>query len=104
MEHLTDEKRKIMVKLIFKEGSNILDPNAGPQPPMFDRFRNVLSSALSTLPCPNHGVNSYATLLIDVDSEDSNWEVMDFCCPDFSGIVESEMPFPWNHARRHLKS
>lgn len=93
-----------MVKLVFKEGSNILDPNAGPHPPMFDRFKTVLSNALSSLSCPNHGSNSYATLLIDVDSENSTWEIMDFCCPDFNTVVESEMPFPWSHARRHQKS
>lgn len=93
-----------MVKLIFKEGSNILDPSAGPQPLMFTRFKDILNGALSSLGCPNHGVNSYATLFVDVDSEDSSWEVMDFCCPDFSKVVESEMPFPWSHARRHQKS
>lgn len=93
-----------MVKLIFKDGSNVIDPNAGPQPPMFDRFKHVINGALSPLTCPNHGVNSYATLLVNVDQEDSGWEIIDFCCPEFNGIVETGMPFPWSHARRHQKS
>lgn len=93
-----------MVKLVFKDGENYLDPNAGPQPPMLERFKTVINGALSSLRCPNHGANSYATLLIDVNSEDSRWEVMDLCCPDFGRIVESEMPFPWSRAQRHQKS
>lgn len=93
-----------MVKLIFKDGSNYVDPNAGPQPPTIDRFKTVLDNALLGLRCPNHGANSYATLLVNVDREDSSWEIIDSCCAEFSAEVGSEMPFPWNHAGRHLKS
>lgn len=93
-----------MVKLIFKDGDNYIDPNVDHLPPMFDRFKTVLNDALSSLPCINHGTNSYATLLVNVDREESNWEVVDSCCPEFCTVVESEMPFPWNHAQRHQKS
>ncbi len=93
-----------MVKLIFKDGEKYVDPNVGLQPPMFERFRDVMNGALASLGCPNHGASSYATLMVNVDYDDSNWEIMDFCCTDFSRIVEAEMPFPWSRARRHQKS
>ncbi len=89
-----------MVKLIFKDGPNVLDPNLGRQPPMLVRFKSVINGVLSPLTCPRHGVNSYATVLVNVDQQDSNWEIIDFCCAEFSGKVEAEMPSPWSHERR----
>ena len=93
-----------MVKLIFKDGKDYVDPNTGLQPPMFARFRDVLNGALAPLGCPNHSTSSHATLLVNVDYDNSDWEIIDFCCTEFSKVVESEMPFPWSRVRRHQKS
>ena len=93
-----------MVKLIFKDGENYIDPNNDLQPPVLERFKDVISGALSPLNCPKHGKSSHAILVVNVDHGDSGWEVVDFCCEDFSNLVEAEMPFPWSHAQRHQKS
>jgi hypothetical protein len=93
-----------MIKLVFKEDTNYVDPNASSQPARFERFRELVNEAVSPLKCPNHGTNSYSTIMLSFDFDNSNWEIIDSCCSDFAKVVESEMPFPWSHARRHQKS
>jgi len=93
-----------MVKLIFKDGTNLVDPATGVQPPFLERIKDLFDEALLPLKCPNHLTNSYATLMLNVEYNNSDWEIIDFCCTDFSHVIENEMPFPWSHAQRHQKS
>ncbi|HEY9167275.1 MAG TPA: hypothetical protein VIS48_14055 [Candidatus Kryptonia bacterium] len=93
-----------MVKLLFKDGGSVIDPTTGPQSYLLERLKNVMDRAFTPLHCPNHNASSYATLILNVEFGSTDWEVTDYCCQEFSAVVESEMPYPWSHARRHQKS
>lgn len=87
-----------MVNLIFRDGNRHVDPVWDTRPALIDSFRSIMESKVSRLSCPSHKSRCKATLLIDVRSGSTSWDIADFCCEHFRRTIKDNMPYPYKNS------
>jgi hypothetical protein len=78
-----------MITFVLNIGQQRRDADVPKQVSSLTRLKENIAGATSALPCPKHGSNSSATILLRGFYYGSRWEILDSCCDEFRKSIES---------------
>jgi hypothetical protein len=78
-----------MITFIFSIGQQRRDGDVPRQVSSLTKLRGDIDEATSSLPCPKHGLNSGASILLSGFYYGSRWEILDACCEEFRDAIEA---------------
>ncbi len=78
-----------MITYIFDVGERNRKGDVTRQVSVLVELKGELDATTASLPCPNHTLNSRATIRLSNFRYGCKWEIVDSCCTEFGRAIES---------------
>lgn len=78
-----------MITYVFNVGQQNRKGIVPRQVSVLVELKGELDATTASLPCPNHKLNSRATIRLSNFRYGCKWEIVESCCPEFGRAIES---------------